>query len=97
MTIQLGAALAGTLATTVRWQATSNPSGLVVSPSSGTLILAPARGGPGGPVECGQSKPASESLSVTAPAAGTYALRVDLTTFGGQVLPPVVVDVEASP
>ena len=75
VTIQLGVALAGTLATTVRWQATSNPSGLVVSPSSGTLTLAPARGGPGGPVECGQSKPASESLSVTAPAAGTYALR----------------------
>lgn len=96
-TIQIGAALAGTQGTTVRWQASSSPSGLVVSPSSGTLNLAPAGGGSAGPVQCGQTKPVSEALTVTAPAAGTYALHVDLTTTGGQALPPVVVDVQASP
>ena len=95
-TVQLGAALAGTQATTVRWQASSNPSGLVVSPSSGTLTLAPPHGGPGGPVECGQTTPTSQALSVTAPAAGAYALRIALTTTSGQALPPVVIDVEAS-
>ena len=96
-TIQIGAALAGTQATTVSWQASSSPSGLVVSPSSGTLSLAPAGGGSTGPAQCGQTKPVSQALIVTAPSAGTYALRVDLTTTGGQALPPVVVDVQASP
>jgi hypothetical protein len=96
-TVQIGMALAGYQATTVHWQAASNPSGLTVSPSSGTLTLAPARGGPGDAVECGLPQPTSQPVSVTAPAAGSYALRVDLTTSSGEALPPVVVHVRVAP
>ena len=97
-TIQIGAALAGTQATTVHWQAaSSNPSGLVVSPSSGTLALAPAGGGSTGAAQCGPAKPASQALTVTAAAAGTSTLRLDLSTSGGHALPPVVIDVQAAP
>ena len=89
-TIQLGVALAGDEETTVRWQAVVDPGGLTVSPTSGTLTLAPARGNATG---CGPPQPSSQPLSVTAQATGSYSLRVNLSTTGGLTLPPVVVDV----
>ncbi len=89
-TIQLGVALAGDKATTVRWQAVADPGGLTVSPTSGTLTLASVRGNATG---CGPPQPSSQPLSVTAPAPGSYSLRVNLSTTGGLTLPPVVVDV----
>ena len=93
-TIQLGMALAGEQATTVRWQAVANPTGLTVSPSSGTLTLAQSHGDAAG---CAPPQPASQLLSVTAPAVGSYSVRVNLSTTSGVRLPPVVVDVEVQP
>jgi predicted alpha-1,2-mannosidase len=93
-TIQLGIALAGDQATTVRWQAVANPTGLTVSPSSGTLMLAQSHGDAAG---CAPPPPASQPLSVTAPAAGSYSVRVNLSTTSGVTLPPVVVDVGVQP
>ncbi len=93
-TIQLGMALAGDRATTVRWQAVANPTGLTVSPSSGTLTLAQSHGDAAG---CAPPQPTSQPLSVTAPAAGSYSVRVNLSTTSGVTLPPVVVDVEVQP
>ncbi len=93
-TIQLGATLAGNQATTVHWQA-ADLGGLAVTPSSGTFAVMPARG-VGGAV-CPPTAPATESLRVTAPRAGSYSLRVDLSTAAGVTLPPVVVDVQAQP
>jgi predicted alpha-1,2-mannosidase len=95
-TVQIGMALTGYQATTVHWQAASGPSGLTVSPSSGTLALTHARA-PGDAAECGLPNPTSEPISITAPAAGPYALRVNLTTSSGEALPPVVVDVQVAP
>jgi hypothetical protein len=86
--IQLGAAAAGTEPTTVRWQVTSPPNGLAVSPSSGTLTLAPA---------CGTPHPITQSLTVSGAVAGTYSLHVAMTTSGGLALPPVVLDVVVHP
>ena len=83
--------MAGDEATTVRWQAVVAPGGLTVSPSSGTLTLAPVRGTATG---CGPPRPMSQPLSVTAPATGSYSLRVNLSTTTGLALPPVVVDVD---
>jgi predicted alpha-1,2-mannosidase len=93
-TIQLGMALAGDQATAVRWQAVPNPTGLTVSPSFGTLTLAQSHGDA---VGCAPPQPASQPLSVTAPAAGSYSVRVNLSTTSGVTLPPVVVDVEVQP
>ena len=59
-TIQIGVASAGVQATTVHWQAVPDPSGLTVTPSSGTLTLTPAG--------CTPTAPATQSLSITAPA-----------------------------
>jgi predicted alpha-1,2-mannosidase len=86
--IQIGAAAAGTEPTTVRWQVTSPPNGLAVSPSSGTLTLVPA---------CGTPHPVTQSLTVSGAVAGTYPLRVTMTTSGGLALPPVVLDVVVHP
>ncbi len=91
-TIQLGVALAGDQAVTVRWQAVVAPGGVMVAPSSGTLALAPVHGSATG---CGPPRPISQPLSVTAPATGSYSLRVNLSTTTGLALPPVVVDVQA--
>ena len=86
--IQVGAAAAGTEPTTVRWRVTSPPNGLAVSPSSGTLTLAPA---------CGTPRPVTQSLTVSGAVPGTYPLRVAMATSGGLALPPVVLDVVVHP
>ena len=88
-TIQIGVASAGVQATTVRWRAVPDPSGLTVTPSSGTLTLTPAG--------CSPPAPATQSLSITAPsaAAGPASIRVNLSTADGLTLPPVVVSAGA--
>jgi hypothetical protein len=93
-TIQIGLALAGNEATTVHWQAVPDSSGLTVTPSSGTFMVTSANGGT---VKCSASPtmPVTQSLSVTAAAAGSYALGVNLSTTSGHTLPPVVIDVQA--
>ncbi len=93
-TIQLGMATAGDQATTVHWQAVADPSGLTVSPSSGTLALTPAHAEADGAMGCSPPQPAVQPLRVTAPTSGSYSLRVSLTTTSGLTLPPVVIDVE---
>ena len=87
-TIQIGVAAAGAQATTVHWQAVPDPSGLTVTPSSGTLTLAPAG--------CTPTAPTTQSLSITAPgtATGSASLRINLSAANGVTLPPVVVDVQ---
>ena len=92
-TVQIGAALAEGQAASVRWEATSMPRGLAVSPSSGTLTLAPATGGPSATAACGRPFRFMQPLTVTAATPGSYSLRVALTTAGGVALPPVVLDV----
>ena len=94
-TIQIGVAPAGSGATTVDWQAVPDPGGPAVSPSSGTLAVAPAATGADHGVRCGVPKPATAPISVTAPATtGSYPLRLNLRTSSGVTLPPVVVDIE---
>jgi len=92
--IQIGLALAGDDAATVHWQAVPGPGGPAVTPSSGTFTLAPTRSGTGHPAGCRPTPPVTQSLEVTAPTTGSYALRVNLSTTGGVALPPVVVDVQ---
>jgi predicted alpha-1,2-mannosidase len=92
-TIQLGMAPAGDQATTVHWQVVADPSGLTVTPSSGTLTLTPAHAGAGGAAGCDAPQPTVQPLTVTAPTSGSYSLRVSLTTTSGLTLPPVVIDV----
>ncbi len=94
-TIQLGATLAGNQATTVHWQA-ADLGGLAVMPSSGTFAVMPAHEN-GGTATCPPTASVTQLLSVTAPSAGSYSLRVDLSTATGVTLPPVVVDVQARP
>jgi predicted alpha-1,2-mannosidase len=93
-TIRIGLALAGKEATTVHWQAVPDPNGLTVTPSTGTFMVTSANAGTD---NCNASPtvPATQSLSVTAAAAGPYALRVDLSTTSGHTLPPIVIDVQA--
>jgi len=93
--VRIGAALGEGQATSVRWQVTSTPSGLAVSPSSGTLTLAPGTGGPGATAACGQPLRFTQALTVTGASAGSYSLHVALTTTNGVALPPVVLDVLA--
>ncbi len=95
--MQIGVALAGDDATTVHWQAVPDPGGPAVTPSSGTFTLAPARSGAGHPAGCPPTPPATQLLDVTAPTAGSYALRVNLSTTSGVTLPPVEVDVQVQP
>ena len=96
--ITLGLAPAGTEAATVRWQIAPSP-GVTVVPSSGTLTIAPPRTGTGtgAPDGCSGAPPGTQTLRVTASAAGSAALRVNLSTTGGLTLPPVVVDLQAQP
>ncbi len=96
-TVQIGVASAGKKATTVHWQAMPDPSGLTVTPSSGTLTLTPDRRGPGQGAACNSVAPATQSLSVTAPAAGSDSVRVSLSTTNGLTLPPVVLDLQVQP
>jgi hypothetical protein len=95
--IQLGVAPATPGPTVVRWQVTSEPAGLSVTPASGTLSL--GSGAPSGSSAGGAcaSSPTTASLSVAAAQAGSYTLRVMLATTAGVVLPPVVLDVSAQP
>ena len=92
-TVQVGAALAVDQATSVRWQATTTSGGLAVSPSSGTLTLAPAAAGPGATAACGRPVRSTQPLTLTGAAPGSYSLRVALTTASGVALPPVVLHV----
>ena len=92
--IQIGAAPAQSEGTTVHWQAVPSPSGLTVAPSSGSFTLTPSSSGTGHSRSCGATAPATQALSVTASVAGSYALRIHLTTSGGLTLPPVVVDLQ---
>jgi hypothetical protein len=93
--VQIGAALAGDSAPSVRWQVTSIPNGLAVSPSSGTLTLAPATAGAGATVACGRPLWVTQALTVTGDVAGSYSLRLALSTAAGVALPPIVLDVVA--
>ena len=95
VTVHIGMALAGYQTTSVHWQVAAVPAGLQVAPSSGTLTLGLATGGPGAPPMCALPSPTTQSLAVTAAAAGTYPLRIEMTTTGGTELPPVVLDVIA--
>jgi len=95
--VELGAASAGGDASTVHWQVASVPSGLQVSPSSGTLAFAAASVSAGSATNCGRPSSATQAFTVTAVAAGTYSVRINLTTASGTQLPPVVLDVAAQP
>jgi hypothetical protein len=93
-TVQLGVVPTVSDATSVNWKIASEPPGVQVSPSSGTLALhAPS----GGPTACHPAPPASQALKITGAPEGTYALRVDLRTTKGTALPPVVLDVTVHP
>jgi predicted alpha-1,2-mannosidase len=89
--VQLGLASADVGTTSVSWSATSTPGGLQVVPSSGTLTLRPLT------APCGSPRPATEALTLTAGAPGTYAVHVSLQTSLGLSLPPVVLDVAVAP
>ena len=95
--IALGLAPGGSARTTVHWQAAPSPGGVTVTPSSGTFTVTPSPGRPGLHGGCRSAVPVTQALSVTAPAAGTAALRLNLTTTGGRTLPPVVVDLQVQP
>ena len=86
-TVQLGAAPAGVARTAVHWQLTSPPAGLTATPSSGTLQVA---------ASCSGQTAEVQPVTVTALAAGSYALRFQLQTANGVSLPPVVLDVAAT-
>jgi hypothetical protein len=94
--ITLGLAPAGTEGATVRWQAAPS-SGVTVMPSSGSFTITPPRTGSGAPDGCSGVAPGTQTLSVTASAAGSAVLRVNLSTTGGLTLPPVVVDLQGQP
>ncbi len=94
--IRIGVEQAGLTATSVHWQASVQPSGLQVTPPSGTLDVGPARSLGAAPSACALLHPVTQGLTVTAAAAGTFALTVTLTTSRGASLPPVVLDVSAN-
>ena len=91
--VRLGVAPAGADGVDVDWSVPSAPSGVSVTPSSGVLKLTStsSRG------TCGTTRDATESLSLTATAVGTFPVRIQLRTTGGTALPPVVLDVTAQP
>ena len=77
-------------ASTVTWQVAPGTNGLTVSPSSGSLQPTTA-------ASCGVPARAGVPLTITAAAPGTSQLRIELRSSSGVSLPPVVVDVDASP
>jgi predicted alpha-1,2-mannosidase len=85
--VQIGVTGARPGAGPVRWQISPQPSGLQVSPASGTLDL--------GAADCPAPHPVTQGLTVTATSAGSYPLRVTLKGSDGAQLPPVVLDVSA--
>lgn len=93
-TVELSVESTGPRPATVQWQVAPGSGGLTVSPSAGTLTT-PA--GVTGSAACGAPKRASLPLSVTARAAGSTPLHIELRSGTGTPLPPVVVDVEAVP
>jgi predicted alpha-1,2-mannosidase len=92
--VQLGVVPAVPDVTSVAWKVASDPPGLQVSPSSGTLALRPPNSGL---TACRPAPPATQSLTIAGAPAGKYALRVDLRTTKGTALPPVVLDVTVQP
>ncbi|MBV8462557.1 MAG: glycoside hydrolase family 92 protein, partial [Acidimicrobiales bacterium] len=86
-TVQIGAAPAGGAPTTVSWHVSSIPSGLTVTPTSGTLAVA----------ACATAHPVTQSLTVTGTSAGSFPVRVQMSASGGVALPPVVFDVSVQP
>jgi predicted alpha-1,2-mannosidase len=93
--IQIGAAPAASRGATVHWAASASPGGLTVTPSSGTFTVTPPHGGTRNIPACAATAPATQALSITAPADGAYAIRVDLSTSNGLTLPPIVIDLQA--
>jgi predicted alpha-1,2-mannosidase len=92
--VQIGAAPALAGATSVRWQVSGQSPGVQVTPASGTLDL----GSPpssGSSSACATPRPTAASMTISASATGSDALRVALVTSSGVVLPPVVLDVSA--
>ena len=94
--IQLGVVPAGSVPVTARW--TARGTDLVVSPASGAVTIGSSSTGPAtkGSATCAPAATGTQTLTVTAPAPGSYVLEVDLQTTGGTVLPPVVVDIDAT-
>ena len=92
--VQLGAVPATPDATSVAWTLASDPPGLQVSPSSGTLELHAPNGADRA---CRPVPPATQALTIAGAPAGNYTLRVDLRTTKGTPLPPVVLDVTVRP
>ena len=93
--VQLGVVPAIPTATSVDWQASPLPSGLQLTPSSGTLDLA-SSGAAGTCSAASAVHPVTEPLTLTAASAGSYTLRIVMHTSGGQPLPPVDLVVQAS-
>ena len=77
----------------VDWSVEELPAGVNVTPSSGALHLTGETAGH----TCGAARDATVTLSLTAAAAGTFPVRIELRTPGGAELPPVVLDVTAQP
>jgi predicted alpha-1,2-mannosidase len=96
--IQLGVASAGDRAVTVHWRAAPSPTGVTVTPSSGTLAATPAHSDCRVASAPPQPAPATQTLQVSAPTAagGTAPLHVELTTSSGRTLPSVVLDVQVT-
>jgi predicted alpha-1,2-mannosidase len=92
--IALGLVPSGSEGATVHWQAVPSPGGVTVTPSSGTFTVTPSPSGVEASGGCSSAASATQTLSVTAPVAGSAALRLDLSTTGGLTLPPVVVDLQ---
>jgi hypothetical protein len=91
-TIALGLQPSEVGTTTVNWKAHS--TGLQVSPVAGVFnVKATMKANPGG-AGCSLTAPAIQTVSVaTSTTPGSYTLNITMKTSGGQVLPPVVVDV----
>jgi len=87
-TVELGAAAAQPGASVVHWSAAG--AGLSVTPSSGELEVG------GGCPSPATASPATEDLTVGAPAPGSFALDISMQDANGTPLPPVVVDVQVS-
>jgi predicted alpha-1,2-mannosidase len=91
--VRLGVESADAGSVDVHWSVQSAPSGVSVTPSSGTLKLQSASSDD----SCGTPRDATESLSFTATTVGTFPVRIQLQTTDGTALPPVVLDVTAQP
>ncbi len=86
--VELGIRAAESGQHVVRWEASG--SGLAVSPSGGTLVVAGGRGGPPA------ASTALQALTVVAASPGDLTLQIQLQLSDGTPMPPVVVDVVAA-